>query len=121
MKYNDFFLQPSSTSQRHYEALRAFHVDGMSLDDASQRFGFRPSYLKKLLHEFSKCMKESSNPFFAEKRPGPRKRFTDDAVVGKIVALRKQNYSIQDIRVVLAAEEIKISLDTIDKILKQYR
>lgn len=118
LKYDNFFLQPSATSQRHYEALRAFHVDGMSLDNASQKFGFKPSYLKKLLHEFNKCMKENSNPFFHEKRPGPRKRFTDEEVIKKIVALRKQNYSIQDIRVVLAAEETKISLDTIDKILK---
>ena len=35
-----FFLEPASLSQRQYEALRAYFVDGVSNADVSRRFGY---------------------------------------------------------------------------------
>lgn len=118
MNQNLFFTRPASPAHRRYEALRAFYVDGLPYNKAAEKFGLSPAYLKKLMSEFTSSLKDDQNPFFPAKKKGPKKRFTDDAVVGKITTLRKQNHSIQDIRSILAADGIKISLDTIDKILK---
>ena len=114
----DFFLNPGSAAQRQYEALRLFYVDGLSADRAALQFGLSPSYFKKLRFEFSKSLGQDHNPFFPEKKRGPQKRFTNDQTISKIIALRKQNHSIQDIKAVLSGEGISLSLDTIDKILK---
>jgi hypothetical protein len=114
----NFFINPAPAAQRQYEALRLFYVDGLSADRVALQFGFSPSYFKKLRFEFSKTLTRELNPFFPEKKRGPQKRFTNDQTISKIITLRKQNHSIQDIRAVLSGEGISLSLDTIDKILK---
>ena len=55
---------------------------------------------------------------FEEKKRGPKERHTDEDAVQQIVALRKRNYSIADIKSVLDADQCIVSLDTIDRILK---
>jgi transposase len=119
MKPKDFFLNPSSASQRHYEALRLFYVDGRPAAQAASQLGLSPSYFKKLRFEFSKKLAQGHDPFFPEKKRGPQRRMTSDVTIAKIIALRKQNHSIQDIRVVLSADGTSLSLDTVDKILKE--
>ena len=114
----DYFLQPSNATQRQYEALKAFYVGGLPAELAAAQFGFRPTYFKKLRFEFAKKLEQGHNPLFPEKKRGPRKRFTTDETVAGIIALRKQNHSIQDIKAALGAKGISLSLDTIDKILK---
>jgi len=118
MKPKDFFLHPRCPAQNQYEALKSFYLEGLSADRAALQFGFTPAYFKKLRFEFAKKLKQGKNPFFPEKKPGPKKRFTSNETVVKVITMRKQNYSIQDIKAVLAAEGKIISLDTIDKILK---
>jgi len=118
MKPKNFFLKPASPSQRRYEALRLFYAEGISSQEAARKMDFSPAYFKKLRVEFARALKDGSNPFFPEKKTGPKKRFTDVAVIEKIIALRKQNHSIGDIKAVLAAGGVSLSLDAIDKILK---
>ncbi|MCP3945056.1 MAG: hypothetical protein GY710_26760, partial [Desulfobacteraceae bacterium] len=118
MKPSEFFINPATPAQRQYEALKAFYCDGFSAIRAADKFGFSPSYFKKLRFEFSRKLKNGENPFFPEKRPGPKKRVTSDETLKKIVALRKQNYAITDIKSVLEAEGKNISLETVDNILK---
>jgi transposase len=119
MEPNEFFNSPTCAAQRQYEALKAFYIDGLSTKDAAQKFGFSPTYFKKLKFDFSKKIIEAAgNPFFKEKKTGPKKRITSNETVDKIVSLRKQNQSIQDIKSILSSDGINISLDTIDKILK---
>ena len=118
MEPKNFFLKPVSPAQRRYEALRAFYSGELTSEEAARKMDFSPAYFKKLRVEFARALKEGSNPFFPERKPGPKKRFTDEAVIEKIVALRKQNHSIGDIKTVLAAAGVSLSLDAIDKILK---
>ncbi len=118
MEAKEFFSRPSTTAHRHFEALRAFYHEGLRADEAAKRFGFSPAYFKKLRLEFNKELKAGVAPFFQVKKMGPKKRSTDEQVLAQIVALRKENYSIQDIRAVLDAQGKSLSLDAIDKILK---
>ena len=64
-------------------------------------------------------LKEKNNLFFKSDKRGPKKRFTDSQVIEEIVALRKQNHSIVDIKTILEAKDKKISLEAIDSILKE--
>jgi len=114
----EFFSEPTLTAHRHFEALRAFYHEGLRADEAAKRFGFSPGYFKKLRLEFNKQLKAGVAPFSQVKKMGPKKRNTDEEVIVQIVALRKQDYSIQDIRAMLDAQGKSLSLDPLDKILK---
>ena len=118
MDTENFFLLPDTTAQKQYEALRAFYVEKLSADEAAKKFNFSTSYFKKLRYNFVKSIKQDHNPFFNINKPGPKKRFTDKYIIDDIVSLRKQNHSIQDIKIILEAKNYLLSLDTIDKILK---
>ncbi|MGA1870586.1 MAG: hypothetical protein ACMUJM_18785 [bacterium] len=118
MDQTAFFLQPKLPVQKQYEALRGFYVERLSSDEAAKRFNFSTKYFKKLRFEFNQSLKKDENPFFLRKKTGPKKSFTDREVIEKAVILRKQNHSILDIRAILEADGVKISLDTIDDILK---
>ncbi|MBW2005787.1 MAG: transposase [Deltaproteobacteria bacterium] len=118
MDTHDYFYRPATPIQKHYEALRAFYHEGLRAAEVATRFGISLLYFKKLRVEFAQRLRRGIDPFFSTPKPGPKKRTTKDEIIRCIVALRKQNYSIADIKVSLESEEIKISLDTIDQILK---
>jgi hypothetical protein len=118
MKQKDFFIQPSTTAQRHYEALRAFYLEKNSAHDITKRFQMSPAYFKKLRSDFTKSLQHNINPFFLFKKAGRKTRHTKSNTIDRIIALRKQNYSIADIKATMHADNINLSLDTIDKILK---
>jgi hypothetical protein len=46
------FLEPSSTTHRQYEGLRAFFVDGLPSAEAAARFGYTPGSFRVLVHQF---------------------------------------------------------------------
>ena len=46
------FLEPSNSTHRQYEALRAFFVDGLSSAEAAARFGYTPGSFRVLVHQF---------------------------------------------------------------------
>ena len=119
MDVRQFFCNPLNATQRQYEALRAFYCEGMSSKDAAVKFKLSPAYFVKVRMMYAKQIKAGKNPFFEEKKPGPKNRFTKQEVIQLIVEFRKKNYSIVDIKTALAAQGYAISLDTIDKILKE--
>ena len=118
MNQKDYFIQPSTTAQRHYEALRAFYLEKKSIQEITKHFQLSKAYFKKLRSDFTKALQQNANPFFLPKKTGRKNRSTASNTINNIVALRKQNYSITDIRTNMHANNIDLSLDTIDKILK---
>jgi hypothetical protein len=46
------FLEPANATQRQYEALRAFFVDGLSGAEVARRFGYTPGSFRVLVHQF---------------------------------------------------------------------
>lgn len=118
MKPEEYFKKPLLPDQRNYEALKAFYCDGIGAKETAEKFGLSPKYFKKIRHQFRQDLKKGVNPFFEKRKPGPKKRSTDTRTIELIVSLRKRNYSITDIKVLLDSKNIKVSLDTIDKILK---
>jgi len=119
MNPKDYFKKFSTSAQKRYEALRAFYAEGLSAAEAAMTLGFTPGYFKKLRFEFIQKLQHRVDPFFVSARTGPKRRSTRDDVIEKIIALRKQNHSIVDIKSILDADDNKISINTIDKILKE--
>lgn len=113
-----YFNNINSPSQKRYEAMRALYCDKLSLEKTAMKFGWSKGYLKKCKCEFSKSIKTGSNPFFLPTKTGPKNKRTEYSTVDQIILLRKKNHSITDIKAILNGQNISISYDTINKILK---
>ena len=82
------FLEPANSTQRQYEALRAFFVDGLPSAEAATRFGYTPGSFRVLVHQFRN---RPDRDFFVPathqgRPPGKQKRLRQ-----QVVALRKQH------------------------------
>src|SRR3954469_2023105 len=88
------FLEPSNSTHRQYEALRAFFVEGVPSAEAAARFGYIPGSFRVLVHQFRNHPgRDFFVPTAREGRPlGKQRRLRE-----QVVALRKQNLSVHDI------------------------
>ena len=114
-----YFSSPASTSQKHYEALRAFFVDNKSAPEVAQAFGYTVSALYSLTRDFRQRLQTGCDPFFAPSVPGRKAKTPDEALTTLIVHLRKQYLSVPDIQAILATQGHSLSTRAIDRILKQ--
>src|SRR5271157_1493355 len=88
------FLQPANATQRQYEALRAFLVEGLPSAEAAARFGYTPGSFRVLVHEFRQ---NPQRPFFLSPAKGPHHAPKLDCLRQRAITLRKLNLSIYDI------------------------
>ncbi|MGC1951518.1 MAG: helix-turn-helix domain-containing protein [Gammaproteobacteria bacterium] len=82
-----FFLIPKTASQRQYEALRAYVLEGVSAKEAAERFGFSEATLYVLAHH----LRVGQLELFPPKPTGPKGRRVSPAVCAQIAQLRKQH------------------------------
>lgn len=111
-----FFLEPSNSAQRQYEALRAFFVEQIPSVEAAKRFGYSPGSFRVLVHHFRH---NPDQQFFRLPQRGPDSSPKSDPLRERIIALRKQNFSIYDIRDLLRQEDHSLSTSAISAILKE--
>lgn len=114
-----YFQNPTSIQQRQYEALRAHFVEGVPFEEAAKRFSLSLTYLLKCRSEYQNTLKVGVEPFFILKSTGPKSRYKAEGVRELIVQLRQRNLSIVDIKVILELNHHRLSLDTIDTVLKE--
>jgi transposase len=110
------FLEPANPTQRQYEALRAYFVEGLSSHEAARRFGYTPGSFRVLCHQFRQ---DPQRPFFILPQKGPKRAPKHDPIHHQILTLRKQNFSIYDISEALKNEGHKLSPVAISLILKK--
>jgi Transposase DDE domain len=114
MDLAQLFLTPRNTTQRQYEALRAYFVDQVPGREVARRFGYTHGSLHQLIHQFRK---NPNRLFFVEP---PRKGVkASDVVREQIIQLRKQNLSVYDIRDALQKGDIRRTPAAIAEILRQ--
>lgn len=102
-----FFFQPQNAKHRQYEALRAFFVENTPGKSIATRFGYTYGAFRLLCHQFKN---DSHKNFFIQTKPGPRYGTKRDTIKDEIIKLRKQNYSISDIAMMLKEKnKVKIS------------
>jgi hypothetical protein len=111
----DFFLEPEQPKQRQYEALRAYFVENLPAKNVAVRFGYTTGAFHVLCHKFRN---DAERKFFVETKRGPKYGPKRDRSKDRVITLRKQNYSVQDIHFALQQEGSSLSPASIWKILK---
>ena len=119
MKLKTYFNKPTSMLHRQFEALRAHYIDGMSFADISKQYKLSESYLRKLRSSCEEKFKNGVDPFFPDIKKGPKRSHKADDIRSIVIDLRRQNFSIIDIKSRLEGTWKKVSLDTINRILKE--
>lgn len=110
-----YFMSPQSAKHRQYESLRAYYLESLSQSEAAERFGYSVYTFQSIVSNFQ----NGKIDFFPPVKPGPKKRWIPDSVSERIVSLRKQNHSVYDIKTILKRDEIKTSIQTINRVLRE--
>lgn len=120
MEAKDFFLNPKSTSQKQYEALRSYYIDNKPAKDVAEKFGYKHRGFTSIVLDFNKKLERNNgeNLFFANIPKGrkPTSEIKDAKHI--IISLRKQYLSLEEIKVALDALKFSVSEKTIFNILK---
>ena len=111
----EFFAAPATGPQRRYEALRAYLLDGQPAADVAARFGYTTAGLYSAVRDF----RAGAHEFFTENRPGPKHAPGKDAARERIIALRSEGYSIDEIGTVLAREGIALNRTGINEVIAE--
>ncbi len=109
-------MEPGHPRQRQYEALRAYFAEGAPSATVAVRFGYQPGAFRVLCWRFRHQM---DRDFFREAPHGPKSQPRKDAVRARVVALRKRNSSVYDIRDELErAGPARLSVTAIQELLR---
>ena len=113
-----FFQTPSCPQHRQYEALRAYFVDGVPSPEVAETFGYTPASFRMLCYQFRHDA--AARSFFVQtergRPPGVRRQ---DPVRETVIALRKRNYSVQDISTELKEQGTILSAAVAREILRE--
>src|SRR5207245_7738473 len=110
------FLEPTDPTHQQYEALRAYFVEGLPSQEVAKRFGHRRGSFRLLCHQFRQHPQRAC---FLQPHKGPHRAPKRDPVRDQVMALRKQNFSIDDSSETLKAEGHRLSPVTIALLLNE--
>jgi transposase len=110
-----YFLQPTSSQQRRYEALRAYFVDDLPASQVADRFG----YSTASIHQMATLLRSGKLQLFAQTKPGPKgPRKATGELRTKVLRLRAQDHSVTEIASALTADGLPVSAQTVWQILQ---
>jgi hypothetical protein len=89
----NYFQQPRSAGQKHYEAVRAVVVDLQPAETVAERFGYTTTTVYSLVRD-AKAGKLELFPIVSKGPQGPR---TDPEIQHQIIAYRRQGLSCTEI------------------------
>ena len=113
-----FFLAPETSLQRQYEALRAFYVERLPSHEVARRFGYSPGPFRVLCHQFRHDLAKRA-AFFPAVAQGPHTSPSRDRVRDLVVAMRKRNLSVYDIRRELADAGHHLGINALSVLLRE--
>jgi len=111
----EFFTAPNHATHRRYEALRAYLVDGEPAAVVAQRFGYTPASLNSAVRDF----RAGGREFFLTPTSGPKSAPGKDAARSRIVELRTDGHSIDEIAVALAAQGLALNRTGIAEVIAE--
>jgi transposase len=110
-----YFLQPDSSQQRRYEALRAYFVDGRPASQVADHYG----YSTASVHQMATLLRAGKLQLFAHTKPGPKgPRKATGELRTKVLALRAQDHSVTEIASALTADGLPVSAQTVWQLLQ---
>jgi transposase len=113
-----FFTAPEDVSQRRYEALRAYHVEGLTYAQAGARFG----YTRWAMIDLARQHRAGTLGLFAPPRkpgPPPGTAPARDRARGRVIALRREGLSAHEISRRLAEEGTPLNRTSVGEILAE--
>lgn len=117
--HSKFFLEPQNPTHKLYEALRTFYIYRQPSREIAKKFGWSENYFNKARSRFHQAVLRDNPPqFFVEKSPGQKEIEIEATLKEQIVELRRESHSIQDIKAILNAKGIRVSLRQVNKVLK---
>lgn len=119
MNIIEFFTRPSTVNQKKYEAMRMYYVDNATAVEVAEKFGYSYRTVTSLVTEFRKQFNthpDSSFLFRCEPR-GRKIASTTDSAKSTIIALRKQYYSVSEIKAMIDAMGFTVSEKNIHNII----
>jgi transposase len=113
-----WFAAPAQVNHRRYEALRAFFVDGLTYQQAADRFGYTRWAMVNLVREWRAGRLELFAP---PRKPGPPPGIAPakDRARGRVIQLRRQGLSTYEISARLAAEHTPLNRTSVGEILAE--
>ena len=113
-----FFLAPETPLQRQYEALRAYFVEQRPSHEVARSFGYTPGSFRVLCHQFRHDPAKRA-AFFPATGQGSHATPARDRVRDLVVAMRKRNLSVYDIRRELAEAGHDLSFNGLSILLRE--
>jgi hypothetical protein len=111
----EFFATPADPTQRRYEALRSYLLEGVAGPVAAARFGYRPETLASMVRDF----RAGRRDFFVAALPGPKVAPAKEAARTRIIELRQTGRSAYEIAEVLAAEGTPLNRTGVAEVLAE--
>jgi hypothetical protein len=114
----EWFTSPQQVNQRRYEALRAYFTEGLTYEQAGQRFGYTRWAMINLVRDHRAGKLELFAP---PRKPGPPPGTAParERVRGRVVALRRQGLSSYEISARLAAEGTPLNRTSVAEVLAE--
>ena len=112
----EFFTAPTGATQRRYEALRAYLRDGEPAAVVAQRFGYTTAALNSAVRDF----RGGAQEFFLTATPGPKSAPGKDAARSRIIELRTDGHSIDEIAAGLTAEGLTLNRTGIAEVIAEH-
>lgn len=111
MTPEQFFRSPYHSTQRRYEALRAFYLEGQSAEQVATAFGYTVSSVYSLTRDFKTWLATdaASDHFFITPVRGRRVNDNHDHIQNLVVTLRKKYLSVPDIKAMLDTVDLPVS------------
>ncbi len=116
MRDEKYFLYPTHDWQRRYEALRASFVERLPAKIVAERFGYSPSYMHLLRHQFIHGKIDFSEPVSEGKTA---RRRVDSKIRLKICNWREHRLSAGEIAQLLSEGGVELSVRTVERILAE--
>lgn len=114
----EWFTAPDQVNHRRYEALRAFHVEGLTYAQVAERFGYTRWAMVNLVREYREG---KLGLFAAPRKPGPPPGVAPakDRARGRVIELRRQGLSTYEISARLAMEGTPLNRTSVGEILAE--
>ena len=111
----EFFARPADPTQRRYEALRAYLLEGRPAAEVAAAFGYSTETLNSMVRDFRAGRRE----FFLASRPGPKSAPGKERARARITQLRQAGHSIDEIAVVLEREGMALNRTGISEVVAE--
>jgi len=114
----DYFTTVKNPLHKQYLALRMFFLDGRPVEQIALEFGYTVSTVYTYIRDFKEeLVSLNEDPFFKDSKPGRKKLDYGGEINRLVVAYRKKNMSVPEIKSALDAQDMNVSERYISSLL----